>query len=530
MKDNIFFTSKSQIGEKYVAHKMSNGGELKMGIKSEREHIGTAQKLYAHKLTPNQAPQSIAREHLKENPKYYTELQKMEQKFASGGTIDVANGTETVKVGDVVEIYVNSNPKIVDIVSITNKWINYLDPSDGKRKSIEPNSFVKKFIQFVSKKTPTGNTILTPAKKASPISTSTNKVTATGLTTIKKVAVKGTGGLKKILINIGGKEGNIVYTCYNPVYYYYINELDFIDSSAYVPNGYSELSFDELKNIVIPVDLSAIDPKKIVLSGTSSENVEMLKDIFKSILDTNDIYDWSYNDPESYFYINEKDKVQWAEASELDKLLSKGYSYLTLQEGYKLAKKPKAVSTATSTTEKASTADTNSLSKENEELLPLSSIPSTDISTWDAKYNIGDKVRLRVDFSRQDYFKPENIYTVLSYVVNSYAKRPENPSGRQYLLSDAQANWEGKDLELAKASTTIAKTQNGTKKEEFKQNKLVASINTIASLDKYLATLNNNPNDVSPMTVESIIIGSISSLVGKLPKLEEIKKLTPKLN
>jgi hypothetical protein len=74
-----------------------NGGELKKGIKSEKEHIDTAKKLYNREITPNQAARSIAMEHLKEDPKYYSKMEtidfdkhydEIKTKYAGGGSVE----------------------------------------------------------------------------------------------------------------------------------------------------------------------------------------------------------------------------------------------------------------------------------------------------------------------------------------------------------------------------------------------------------------------------------------------------------
>lgn len=70
-----------------IKYKMKTGGELTKGSKVEKEHKDTIEKVYSHKITPKEAPRSIAKEHLKENPKYYTELAKIEKKFDLGGPV-----------------------------------------------------------------------------------------------------------------------------------------------------------------------------------------------------------------------------------------------------------------------------------------------------------------------------------------------------------------------------------------------------------------------------------------------------------
>jgi len=68
--------------------KMKRGGELTKGIEAEQEHKGTLEKLYNRKITPSQAPKSIAEEHLKEDPNYYSKLKRA--KLKTGG-LAIAN-------------------------------------------------------------------------------------------------------------------------------------------------------------------------------------------------------------------------------------------------------------------------------------------------------------------------------------------------------------------------------------------------------------------------------------------------------
>ena len=58
---------------------MELGGELERGIRTEKEHIETLKKLYENRITPNEAVKEVAKEHIAENPNYYSDLQKMEK-------------------------------------------------------------------------------------------------------------------------------------------------------------------------------------------------------------------------------------------------------------------------------------------------------------------------------------------------------------------------------------------------------------------------------------------------------------------
>jgi transposase-like protein len=99
----------TQPHDAYVCHKCGYDNELKKGIKAESEHIKTAKDLYEHNIKPNQAAKSIAEEHLKEDPQYYT---KLLEKFKKGGNL---NAKQKTKFGKVIrefyakKLYSNDN-------------------------------------------------------------------------------------------------------------------------------------------------------------------------------------------------------------------------------------------------------------------------------------------------------------------------------------------------------------------------------------------------------------------------------------
>jgi GNAT superfamily N-acetyltransferase len=84
---------------------------LQKGIAIESEHKETAEKLYNQEITPDQAAESIAKEHLAESPKYYKELEKMESKLKTGSE-------------DILKI------ALKDVISV-NKYAN-LDYTEAK--------------------------------------------------------------------------------------------------------------------------------------------------------------------------------------------------------------------------------------------------------------------------------------------------------------------------------------------------------------------------------------------------------------
>jgi hypothetical protein len=72
-----------------ILDKTKNNGEglnseLAIGEEVELEHKGTLAKLHSGEITLEEAPTEIAKDHLKEDPKYYTKLLKMESEFKTG--------------------------------------------------------------------------------------------------------------------------------------------------------------------------------------------------------------------------------------------------------------------------------------------------------------------------------------------------------------------------------------------------------------------------------------------------------------
>lgn len=70
---------KSQEG-KYGSVEKTENEELKMGINVEKEHTDTIKKIAKGKIKPKDAPEAIAKDHLKESETYYEDLAQMEEK------------------------------------------------------------------------------------------------------------------------------------------------------------------------------------------------------------------------------------------------------------------------------------------------------------------------------------------------------------------------------------------------------------------------------------------------------------------
>jgi hypothetical protein len=130
-----------------IKSEYKSGGELKKGIKTEKEHSDTLKSIYDHKVSLSKAPELIAKDHLKEDKKYYTKLNEMEQKFATGGNVfDLKvgdKGTYAKKEVEVVNVLKNgvdlkqlNNGEIVfrAFASIKKRWI----PSENKNTTAPP--------------------------------------------------------------------------------------------------------------------------------------------------------------------------------------------------------------------------------------------------------------------------------------------------------------------------------------------------------------------------------------------------------
>lgn len=82
--------------EGYIDNKkMENGGELAKGIKTEQEHKKTLEKIASGEITVDEAIKMTAKDHLKENPKYYTELSKIEKHEVGGALSGYSLNTPT---------------------------------------------------------------------------------------------------------------------------------------------------------------------------------------------------------------------------------------------------------------------------------------------------------------------------------------------------------------------------------------------------------------------------------------------------
>jgi hypothetical protein len=91
------------VSDRQFIEAMAQGGELERGTRTEQEHIQVLKDLYAKRITPKQASERIAKDHLKEDSRYYSKLAKMEGKMADGGmseNLDLYIDTQNTKMGE----------------------------------------------------------------------------------------------------------------------------------------------------------------------------------------------------------------------------------------------------------------------------------------------------------------------------------------------------------------------------------------------------------------------------------------------
>lgn len=90
------------VADRQFLEEMALGGELERGTRTEKEHIQVLKDLYAKRITPAQATKRIAKDHLKEDKRYYSKLAKMEGKMTKGGEVgksyDVPSTEELVEM------------------------------------------------------------------------------------------------------------------------------------------------------------------------------------------------------------------------------------------------------------------------------------------------------------------------------------------------------------------------------------------------------------------------------------------------
>ena len=100
---------------------MELGGELERGIRTEKEHIETLMKLYENRITPTKAVEEVAKEHIAENPNYYSDMEQMEdskvESISMPTTTDMMFDFQVKRVAEKANVpsFERSGSKVEDI-------------------------------------------------------------------------------------------------------------------------------------------------------------------------------------------------------------------------------------------------------------------------------------------------------------------------------------------------------------------------------------------------------------------------------
>lgn len=113
------------------------GGELEKGIRAEKEHSKTIHDIYTHKIPENKAFEAIAKDHIKENPNYYSNMNK----YSEGGL--VIGGVEVFPL-DTGVLATRKGDINITIKNITENWVIFID-EEGKRKDNPRDKFIENF-------------------------------------------------------------------------------------------------------------------------------------------------------------------------------------------------------------------------------------------------------------------------------------------------------------------------------------------------------------------------------------------------
>jgi hypothetical protein len=138
--------------------KFYTGGELKKGIKTEMEHKNTLSKIKTGKFSVEEGATMIAKDHLEENDKYYTHLEKMESKFEEGGKVQSIHSEKgDIKVSLDENWYADDSSVELVPVSELIKFREFdrkVNPKYNKENSLENINHLKYMFQKDGVKSP----------------------------------------------------------------------------------------------------------------------------------------------------------------------------------------------------------------------------------------------------------------------------------------------------------------------------------------------------------------------------------------
>lgn len=522
---------------------METGGELKKGIKTEQEHRKTLEGIASGKYSVDQAIKMTAKDHLKEDPKYYTKLINMESKMAKGGEITVKG--VTIKVGD--EVYLRAKGGQTRTVKITNISDKRVTLQEGSKAKENPpiDRFERTFVNLAtadktSTKTPTPTPVQTSSKSAKTSTTDPNEKKLT-YSIGDYFQIDGVGWEWAKITDIRGKSLDAVdnngrrysFTLSSFKNYLDKNELRFISdpTKKSTEETQSKVSSKELKmGDYFRIDtwgttewakVTSIDENFVFYLtswGSQSDVIELetankwiktgelifisepKQEVTWGGLKVNGIFypkSGSKNSPyilwavtESKYFIQpiattkEQRLLVELDKSDIDTTGAAVWEII-LPEGFKVGMKFVGSPKSTLDNQILEIAAVYNKSQEvvyhsdgisypgnfkslvedilDGTIIPFeNAVPSTDPSTWDAKFKVGDKVKIRIDMSMNvniPYDSPSNQFTIdkidtagaFPFEKGGF-QRIENPSGLLYVLNNKGGQWEGKDLELVEPS------------------------------------------------------------------------------
>ena len=134
--------------KEYLSQNYKHGGELEKGIRAEHEHASTINKFKRSGISSKQVATAIAKDHLKEDPHYYSKIEKIEgKKFQKGGsTLDI-NG-QTLYIGEIGTY--GRKKEHITITGFTAKLVKF-QTADGKQKGIYFDDFIKNYSSNLPK-------------------------------------------------------------------------------------------------------------------------------------------------------------------------------------------------------------------------------------------------------------------------------------------------------------------------------------------------------------------------------------------
>jgi hypothetical protein len=234
----------------FMSTQYGDGGELEKGIRAEHEHSKTIEKFKKKGVTNLDVERAIAKDHIKEDPRYYSKLEKLEkQKFATGGLI--TNGGEA-NIGDTGVLSTRKGDINIKITNITEKWVIFNDLDDGGKRKDNP---VEKFIENYK-----GSGGISHMSASAPIVTKSDSPRLTKIPSNK-------GGTQKAQPKFEEPE-----VTFNPTLDYQKLFIDFLDKES--TKHWEKISKTEFFTDIIQNFIEATDE----IDGLSDESIKVLKE------------------------------------------------------------------------------------------------------------------------------------------------------------------------------------------------------------------------------------------------------------